>query len=70
MLEALLAYAKLSREISRRTRLDYIETLTTRLRTYCDCAIRQQVGVEVMIFRGNNRVTHSSAPRCTSSCPC
>jgi hypothetical protein len=54
-LEAVLAYAELSREVSRRTRLDYIETLMTRPWTYCDCAICQQVGVEVMIFRGNNR---------------
>ncbi len=54
-LEAVLTYAELSREVSRRTRLDYIETLTQKPWTYCECAICQKVDVEVMIFRGNNR---------------
>lgn len=54
-LEAVLAYAELSREVSRRTRLDYIETLTHKPWTYCACAICQKIGVEVIIVRGNNR---------------
>lgn len=54
-LAAALAYAGLAGEVSERTRRDYHETLALRPWSYCRCAICQAIGVEVIIFRGNNR---------------
>lgn len=52
---AALAYAALAGEVKERTRQDYRETLARRPWMYCPCAICNRVGVEVIIFRGNNR---------------
>ncbi|NNJ11554.1 hypothetical protein EKD04_014550 [Chloroflexales bacterium ZM16-3] len=52
---AALAYAALAGEVTERTRRDYHETLDRRPWMYCPCAICNRIGVEVMIFRGNNR---------------
>lgn len=50
-----LAYAELSGEVHHRARRDYYETLATRPWTYCTCRICVRLGIEVIIFRGNNR---------------
>jgi hypothetical protein len=54
-LEAALAYAALSGAVRERTRRDYRETLLYRPWQYCACEICTTIGVEVIIFRGNNR---------------
>lgn len=54
-LDAALAYVGLSGEITDRMRRDYEETLSIRPWTYCQCVICRTIGIEVMIFRGNNR---------------
>lgn len=52
---AVLAYAALSGEVAERARRDYRATLAARPWTYCHCEICLRLGVEVIIFRGNNR---------------
>jgi hypothetical protein len=54
-LKAVLEYAALGGKVKERTQLSYRTTLTQRPWTYCKCAICQEHGVEVIIFRGNNR---------------
>ncbi|GAB4423714.1 MAG: hypothetical protein OHK0015_01600 [Chloroflexi bacterium OHK40] len=54
-LGAVLAYAALFGEISKSIRRDYYRTLAQRPWTYCPCEICIRIGVEVVIFRGNNR---------------
>lgn len=54
-LAAAIAYAELAGEVKQRTWRDYRETLALRPWDYCPCAICEAIGVEVVIFRGNNR---------------
>jgi hypothetical protein len=54
-LTAVLAYAGLAGEVAERTRSDYRQTLTLRPWDYCPCTICRDLGIEVIIFRGNNR---------------
>lgn len=53
--EATLAYAALSNTVTERVRQDYRHTLEERPWQQCSCAICRTIGVEVIIFRGNNR---------------
>ncbi len=53
--EAVIAYAALSGRATQRVRQDYRRTLEERPWQRCTCAICREVGVEVIIFRGNNR---------------
>lgn len=53
--ESTIAYAALSGSDTKRLRTDYRQTLTDRPWQQCPCTICQHVGVEVIIFRGNNR---------------
>lgn len=53
--EAAIDYARLSGNDSARVRQDYLQTLEARPWKQCECRICQEVGVEVIIFRGNNR---------------
>jgi queuine/archaeosine tRNA-ribosyltransferase len=52
---ALIAYEMLARPNSHKLRERYIRTLSERPWQYCDCPICRNAGIEVMIFRGNNR---------------
>jgi hypothetical protein len=52
---AVIAYAELAGDVRERTRRDYRDTLARRPWMYCSCAICNRIGVEVIIFRGNNR---------------
>jgi len=54
-LAAVLAYASLAGEVRERTRRDYWATLAARPWEHCPCAICGQIGIDVIIFRGNNR---------------
>lgn len=54
-LEAILAYKRLGGEIREQTQRDYRATLAARPWIYCPCTICQGIGIEVIIFRGNNR---------------
>ncbi len=54
-LAAVLGYAELSGTVDARTRRDYWATLALRPWTYCPCHICVSLGIEVIIFRGNNR---------------
>jgi hypothetical protein len=53
--DAVIAYAELVGDVRKRTCRDYRETLARRPWMYCSCAICNRIGVEVIIFRGNNR---------------
>jgi hypothetical protein len=53
--EAAVAYAALSGKATDRLKQDYRETLEVRPWQQCECAICRAIGVEVIIFRGNNR---------------
>ncbi len=53
--EAAVAYAALSGKDTDRLKQDYRETLEVRPWQQCRCAICTEIGVEVIIFRGNNR---------------
>lgn len=52
---AVMAYAELSGRVHVHIRQDYRETLLARPWSYCQCQICRQLGIEVIIFRGNNR---------------
>lgn len=52
---ALLAYAELSGSLTERMQEEYRRTLRAKPWQHCPCSICQQIGVEVIIFRGNNR---------------
>ena len=54
-LEALLAYDTAIRPDGWDMKAKYLETLEAQPWRHCDCAICQEHGVEVVIFRGNNR---------------
>jgi len=54
VMEALHQYSQLT-GIGRDLESHYLETLTDMPWKMCDCPICSSVGVEVMIFRGNNR---------------
>lgn len=54
-LAAVLAYQALAGDLREQTRQDYRRTLAARPWIYCPCAICAAIGVEVIIFRGNNR---------------
>lgn len=54
-LAAVFAYDELAGEVKVRTRQDYRETLQAAPWRLCSCAICHEHGVEVIIFRGNNR---------------
>jgi queuine/archaeosine tRNA-ribosyltransferase len=53
--DAVLAYAELSGTLTPRMRTDYQKTLEDQPWKHCPCAICQAIGIEVIIFRGNNR---------------
>jgi hypothetical protein len=53
--EAILAYAELGGPLKERMQVDYRETLQEKPWQHCSCVICQRIGVEVIIFRGNNR---------------
>jgi hypothetical protein len=53
--EAILAYGELSGPLKERMKANYWETLRAKPWKECSCDICQQIGVEVIIFRGNNR---------------
>jgi hypothetical protein len=53
--QAILAYATHTGHLTERMQADYRRTLAARPWKTCPCAICQQIGVEVIIFRGNNR---------------
>jgi hypothetical protein len=54
-LERTFAYAALSGKLTDRVRRDYRQTLEEQPWKRCDCRICHSIGVEVIIFRGNNR---------------
>jgi hypothetical protein len=54
-LQQALDYAALSGPLSERIRGDYRQTLEAQPWRQCQCRICQEIGVEVIIFRGNNR---------------
>ncbi len=54
-LEQSLAYASLSKSLDTRTPADYQRTLERQPWKQCGCRICAHVGIEVIIFRGNNR---------------
>ena len=54
-LGALLEYARGIGDVAPRTMEDYQITLDSRPWEQCSCSICREVGVEVIIFRGNNR---------------
>lgn len=54
-LAAVLAYAQRSGRYTERMKTEYERTLRDMPWKQCECAICQEVGIEVMIFRGNNR---------------
>lgn len=53
--ELALAYAALNGDVPARTRADYERTIRDRPWQRCPCEICRSIGVEVIIFRGNNR---------------
>jgi len=53
--EAVLEYAELSGTLTPRMQTDYQKTLEDQPWKHCPCAICQAIGIEVIIFRGNNR---------------
>ena len=53
--EAAIDYARLSGNDTAQVRQDYFQTLEARPWKLCECSICREVGVEVIIFRGNNR---------------
>lgn len=54
-LNAALAYAELSGHLTEQIRSDYRQTIEQAPWRQCPCAICRTVGVDVIIFRGNNR---------------
>lgn len=52
---AIAAYAEYASDNPQRITRDYQRTLAEQPWKRCECAICQQIGVEVIIFRGNNR---------------
>lgn len=50
-----LAYAELNGKVSEQVRHDYHSTLFARPWQHCRCEICTRLGIEVIIFRGNNR---------------
>lgn len=52
---AVAAYAEIAGDQPHRVTRDYLRTLTEQPWKRCECAICQEIGVEVIIFRGNNR---------------
>lgn len=54
-LDDALAYAALSNPVTERIKRDYRQTLEERPWQQCTCDICREIGVEVIIFRGNNR---------------
>ncbi|MCS6939109.1 MAG: tRNA-guanine transglycosylase DpdA [Roseiflexus sp.] len=53
--ESIVAYTELSGKMSSRMRREYWRTLQEEPWKRCPCAICRSIGVEVIIFRGNNR---------------
>lgn len=53
--ESIVAYAEVSGKMTPRTRQEYWRTLQQEPWKRCPCAICRSIGVEVIIFRGNNR---------------
>ncbi len=51
----IMTYLELSGEISDRTKKEYWRTLEERPWKRCNCVICREIGIEVIIFRGNNR---------------
>lgn len=54
-LAAVQAYARLAGDFPERMSRDYRTTLAARPWTYCRCELCRSLGVEVIVFRGNNR---------------
>ncbi|OGR24296.1 MAG: hypothetical protein A2139_04930 [Desulfobacca sp. RBG_16_60_12] len=55
VLRAVLAYSKLTGRLTEQTIVDYRETLESQPWKSCPCTICRTIGIEVVIFRGNNR---------------
>lgn len=53
--EAIAAYASLCGDLPQRVEHDYRRTLEMRPWRLCPCEICRAIGVEVIVFRGNNR---------------
>jgi hypothetical protein len=54
-LQAALAYAELSGHLTEQIQADYRETLEQQPWKQCPCEICRALGIDVVIFRGNNR---------------
>lgn len=54
-IEAVAAYAEYAGDQTRRITQDYFRTLSEQPWKRCPCTICRQIGIEVIVFRGNNR---------------